>query len=81
MLVVVVVYRAGLPIPGVVTRHVTRGTEHGNTLDTADRASARHQEGANMSQLGRGHHGVTHHHRVAGARHPETEDNQNMLNC
>ena len=72
---VVVVDRAWLPVPGVVTRHVTRGAQHGHTLHAADGAGARHEEGAHVSQLGRGHHGVTHHHRVAGAGHPETENN------
>ena len=51
---VVVVDRAWLPVPGVVTRHVTRGAQHGHTLHAADGAGARHEEGAHVSQLGRG---------------------------
>ena len=74
---VMVVDRARLPVPGVVTRHVTRGAEHGDTLDTADGARARHQERGHVGQLRHlGHHGVTHHHRVSGAWHPATYQGQ-----
>ena len=74
---VVVVDRAGLPVPRVVPGHVTSGAQHGHALDAADGAGAGHQERGHVGQLR--HHGVTHHHRVAGARHPETGDTGSIL--
>ena len=77
---VVVVDRAGLPVPCVVPGHVTSGAQHRHALDAADGASAGHQERGHVGQLRHlGHHRVTHHHRVAGARHPETGDTGSIL--
>ena len=58
--VVAVVYGARLPVPGVMVQH-----RHG--LDAPDGAGAGHEERPHLGQLGRRHHGVAQHHRVAGS--------------